>query len=193
MNKIEKWYHDYIEDVDLNNIQWIKLNAEELKAFIDDNYLDKEKWEYVLDENHDMFNTILLGMTFLTLQSPLNDQHHAFLLGVVDNNIGKKTIVVATRYLDRFISFAGNQPLTYLSTVEVNSYFRNKGIYKKMCEVFSSMINPNQDILVTGPTEMGSNYNVISTLKGILDANGFAKTLYVYDGGLVHQNIHSKM
>ena len=36
----DKWYQEYIADIDLNELKWIKLNQAELKEFYDENYYD---------------------------------------------------------------------------------------------------------------------------------------------------------
>ncbi len=178
MMNIEKWVKEYIEDVDLNKIKWVKLNATELKEFFDENYYDEYNFEYV----QDMTTNKLLGMTFLNIQSYNyisfhcleNEQTYNYLLGIVDNSIGKKTIVGAIIYLDNYLMFNDqDKPFTYISTIEVNSYFRNKGIFKKMCEVFFDYINLDQHILTSEQTEIGRKCNVFEILKKTLLSKNF--------------------
>ena len=42
MTNEEKWIKEYIENVDLKNIEWIKLNSTELNEFFKKNYLEKD-------------------------------------------------------------------------------------------------------------------------------------------------------
>ena len=42
---------EYISDIDISKIEWIKLDANELKQFLFDNYFDNEEHKYVYDEN----------------------------------------------------------------------------------------------------------------------------------------------
>ncbi len=122
MENMHKWINDYIKNVNLDEIEWIKLNATELDTFLEDNYLDKEEWEYVHDENANGLYPTLLGMNYLNINSPINDKESSFLLGIVNNSIGKKTIVAATIYLEEYFIFTDQEiPVTCISTMEVNS------------------------------------------------------------------------
>lgn len=191
MENINKWCNDYIKNVDLEKIQWIKLNSAELDTFLENNYLDKGVWEYVLDENANSLYPTLLGMNYLNINSPINDKEYSFLLGIIDNNIGKKTIVAATIYLDEhFIFTEQKKPVTYISTMEVNSYFRNRGIYKKMCEVLTSYVNCNQHIVTTKQTEMGAQYNVFKILSNTLASNGFQNYIFEDNYGMINSELH---
>ena len=172
MEKKKKWIKNYIEDIDLEKIEWIKLDCNQLNAFIEENYLDKDNWEYVTD-NEGIYPT-LLGMSYLNIYNPFNDKKYSFLLGVANNNINKKTVICATIYLDEYFIFTDqDRPVTYISTIEVNSYFRNKGIYKKMCEQLINFINPNQHIVTTKQSEMGAKYNLVKIFKEILELKNF--------------------
>lgn len=174
MQNNNKWYNYYIKNVNLDKIEWIKLNSVELGIFLKKNYLDKEIWEYVYDEKANSSYPTILGMNYLNFNSAVNGKKYNFLLGVTLNNIGKKTVVAATIYLDEYFIFSDQEkPVTYISTMEVNSFFRNKGIYKRMCEVLINFINNDQHIVITTPTEMGVKCRVFKILKNTLISNGF--------------------
>ena len=191
MENINKWYNDYIKNVDLGKMQWIKYNANELDSFLENNYLDREVWEYVHDENASSIFPTLLGMNYLSTNSPLNNKKYSFLLGIVDNNIGKKTVVAAAIYLDEYIIFTDQEiPVTYISTLEVNSFFRNKGIYKKMCEVLINFINPDQHIVITKQTEMGAKCHVFDILRNTLISNEFHNCIFEDNLGIIHSELH---
>ena len=191
MENINKWYNDYIKNVDLGKMQWIKYNANELDSFLENNYLDREVWEYVHDENASSIFPTLLGMNYLSTNSPLNNKKYSFLLGIVDNNIGKKTVVAAAIYLDEYIIFTDQEiPITYISTLEVNSYFRNRGIYKKMCEVLINFINSDQHIVITKQTEMGAKCHVFDILRNTLISNKFHNYIFEDNHGMIHSELH---
>lgn len=176
MTSIEKWTNDYIKNIDFKKIEWIRLNSTELDEFLQKNYLDKELWEYVHDKEANSLYPTLLGMHYLNLYSPINEKEYSFLLGIVNNSIGKKTIVCSITYLDEYFVFNGQEePLTYVSTIEVNSFFRNQGLCKKMCEIFFDFINPNQHILTSEQSEMGKKCEVYQMLKRIATQKGFEK------------------
>ena len=191
MENIHKWINNYIKNVNLDEIEWIKLNATELDTFLENNYLDKEEWEYVHDENANSLYPTLLGMNYLNINNPINDKEYSFLLGIVDNNIGKKTIVAATIYLDEYFIFTDQEkPVTYVSTMEVNSFFRKKGIFKLMCKEFINFINPNQHMVTTKQTEMGLMCKTFDTLQRTLISNGFMNSIFEDNYGMIKSELH---
>lgn len=188
---IKKWINNYIKNIDIEKIEWINLKAHELETFFHDNYLDKEVWQYIHDEKFDKLYPTLLGMNYLNYNNPINDQKYNYLLGVANNNIGKKTIIAATIYLDKYFVFTDQEvPVTYISTMEVNSYYRNRGIYKKMCHELINFINVNQHIITSMQSEMGLQYNVFIILKDILIMNGFEKQIIEDNYTLKQSELH---
>ena len=191
MKNLDKWINNYIKNVNLDEIEWIKLNTTELDSFLEDNYLDKEEWKYVHDENANSLYPTLLGMNYLNINSPINDKEYSFLLGIVDNNIGKKTIVAATIYLDEHLIFTDqDRPVTYISTMEVNSFLRKRGIFKKMCKMLINFVNPNQHIVTTKQTEMGLVCKTFNTLSNTLIYNGFENYIFEDNYGMIHSGLH---
>ena len=191
MKKTDKWINDYIKNIDLKKIEWIKLNCDELNYFFEQNYLDKNGWEYVCDEDANNIYPTLLGMSYLNVDNSSNVKDYNFLLGVVNNNINKKTVVCATIYLDEYFMFEEQEvPVTYISSMEVNSYFRNRGLYKKMCEVLINFINPNQHIITTKESKLGIKYNTFNILKNTLVSNGFEKSIFEDNNGLINSELH---
>lgn len=191
MKNLDKWINNYIKNVNLDEIEWIKLNTTELDSFLEDNYLDKEEWEYVHDDNANSLYPTLLGMNYLNINSPINDKEYSFLLGIVDNNIGKKTIVAATIYLDEHLIFTDqDRPVTYISTMEVNSFLRKRGIFKKMCKMLINFVNPNQHIVTTKQTEMGLVCKTFNTLSNTLIYNGFENYIFEDNYGMIHSELH---
>ena len=174
MTKKEKWIYDYIKDVDLNNIEWVKLNSNELEEFFKKNYYDAIEREYVCTESDTYKRDMPLGLCYLSFKFINND--YSFLLGIVNNRIGKKTIVANIMYLENEFLFSGQtNPCTYISSVEVNEYFQNQGIYKKMCEVFINYVDYDQHVVISRESEKGKKCKVFDTLKKVLIRNGFQK------------------
>lgn len=191
MKNTNKWINDYIKNIDLKKIEWIKLNCDELDSFFKQNYLDKNGWEYVCDDNANSVYPTLLGMDYLNFNNTSNTKDYNFLLGVVNNNINKKTVVCATIYLDEYFIFEEQEiPVTYISSMEVNSYFRNMGLYKKMCKILLDFINPNQHIITTKKSKMGIKYNTFNILRDILISNGFEKSIFEDNNGLINSELH---
>ncbi|MBR6690625.1 MAG: hypothetical protein IKL65_04780 [Bacilli bacterium] len=177
MNLKEKWEKDYIDNLDLNEIEWVNLNKQQLLDFYEENYLDKKEWQYV--SNMDTWG-IPLGLRYLSFRP--ENKNYNYLLGLVKNNVDKKTIVAAMIYVPNYFVFTNQDiPVTFICTIETNLYFRNKGLSKQLCDQILNFINPSQHIIVTRETDMGKKYNVLNILKETLFKNGFDKTIWEND------------
>ena len=173
MRNIIKWKKGYIDNLDLRKIEWIKLNFEGLDKFLKENYYDEELYQYVLGNRISIYPPIL-GMTYLSIEHHLIGKNYSYFLGIINNNIGKKTIVCAISYYERyFISKEHSKPITYISTVEVNSFFRNLGLSKLMFENFFKIVNFEQHILISEQSEMGTRCNVFDNFIKIALSNDF--------------------
>ena len=188
MEQQKRFEKDYIEDVKLSKIKWVSLDAEGLEDFFRDNYLYLKKGEWVLSDKQS-YRPIVFGMHYLSLYSP-QDYYGKFnfLLGTVKNNRGKRTIVASAQYLnDYYIFREQKKPLTYISSMEVNSYFRNKGIYKKMCKELASHIRPDQHIVTSRESEMGAKCHTFEILERKLIENGFENQIFEDDSSTLTQ------
>ena len=187
MNQIKKWKRQYTSNIDLRKLYWIKLNGEEMDQFLTDNYLDKTVWQYVHDETADQAFPTILGMTFLTFNSPIINKRYHYLLGVVDNRIGKKTIVAATTFLEDYILYPNqSRPATYISTMEVNKHFREKGIFKQMAHMLGFFIKRDQHVITTKESDMGELCHTFEAVKRSLKENGFQKLVIMDDSLASH-------
>lgn len=173
----EKWMHEYINDVDISKIEWIKLDANELKQFLFDNYFDNEEYKYVCDGN--IHYDTPFGLHYLTFDATKTCPDCKFILGIVNNNIGKKTIVADLIYMDSDYFFT-KQTKTFTSfiSVEINYYFQNKGIYKRFCDEIIKFIPLNQHILVSSESELGRLCHTTELLKTSLIKKGFDKEIF---------------
>ena len=158
-----KWKSEYIDDVDLDNIEYLNLTPNELNKFLNDNYLDKSIFGYVSSQEFSSkpIGLVYLDYAFLNSQSQY-EKEKRFLIGIVSNNKGTKTIISVFKYYDKYF-FTKEQkiPLTYILSVEVNEFFRKKGLYKKL--IFESLnhINPNNPIIIS--TEADYNLYYLET------------------------------
>ena len=186
--EILKWESEYINDIDIEELEWIKLKNLELREFYRENYLDSNSWKYVAIRYN--YYASPLGLHYLTLDAHSSILDYSYLLGIVNNNIGKKTIVAAMVYLENYDFFGEDiKPITYISTVEVNHYFRNMGIFKKMCEESIKYIDKNHHIIVSPESDMGQTCNTFEIFKKTMLKNGFIKGIwnerlierYIYD------------
>ena len=177
MNLKEKWEKDYIDNLDLNKIEWVNLNNQQLLDFYEENYLDKKEWQYV--GNMDTWG-IPLGLRYLSFRP--ENKNYNYLLGLVNNNVDKKTIVAAMVYVPNYFIFTKQEiPVTFICTIETNLYFRNKGLSKQLCDQILNFINPSQHIIVTRETDMGKKYNMLNRLKESLLKKGFDKNIWEND------------
>jgi len=175
-----KWINNYIDGINLDEIEWLCLNIDGLNKFYEDNYLDRDIWQYVVDNNKNGFYCSPIGLRYLKIDN--NDFNSKFLIGVVNNNINKKTIVGVMIYLDSYYMFnEQSEPLTYISSIEVNSFFWNRGIFKKICEESIRFINLEQNIILSNESEMGRIRNVGKVFREILIRNGFKGNIYFDD------------
>ena len=130
---VKKWEFDYINDLNLSNIEWLNLDVQQLISFYIENYLDKRIWQYVSDSSVGSVIQSPIGMSYLSFDN--NSDECNFLLGVVKNNCDKKTIVCAMVYLDNYYVYKDQStPVTYIISAETNKYFIN--IVKLLLSLF---------------------------------------------------------
>lgn len=164
-------YKNYIEGIDLSKISYINLNNDELMRFYIDNYYDSNSG--LLAESYDdsLGLNCPIGMYYLNFESMPGMK---YVLGTVDNNINKKTIVSALIYCDEYKMFSNQRDfITYLSTVETNTYFRNRGLYYDLISSSFRFIKPNQNILISEISNMGEKCHVYDSFVKIFRNMGF--------------------
>ena len=170
---VYRWIRDYTHCLNLNNIEWLVLSEKELHEFFYKNYLDDKTWTFVTDN---CFIRQPLGMPFMRYD--FGNLNNKYFIGVCQNIIGKKTIIGCINYRENHRIFTDQKiPLTYILTIEVNTFFRNKGISKKLCRAFGDYINPNQHVLSTPLSDMGRECKIFDTLKHGLIDSGFSKSI----------------
>lgn len=178
--KYDKWFDEYIKDVNLENIEWVLFNQIELDEFYMKNYLDTDYWRFVHDG--DRCDPKPFGMCYLPLTHVHITPNQKYILGIVDNNKGTKTIVAAIIFTDNYYIFTNQKnPMLCISTVEVNKFFRKKGLLKQLVNAFVSNINLEQHILSTPESLEGHECHVFDTIYKTLIDVGFTKTFVIDD------------
>lgn len=175
----KKWKKQYIDNVDLSNIEYLDLSPEELRQFLYENYLDQSSWTYVSSEKFAArpIGLVYLDYDFFDLKNPY-EKNKRFLIGVVKNNINKKTIVSIFKYSSEYYFFKEQKiPLTYIMSVEVNNYFRNKGLFKQLVNESLNHINLEYPVIITLESEMGHLVGTHNIIKTIYRQNGFDKDI----------------
>jgi len=167
----DKWYKEYIEGVDINNIKYINILDSELKDFYFNNGYDISSGNLVISDDGSFSWTAPRGMHYLQFDSMPSMK---YILGVVDNNINKNTIVSALVYCDDYKFFSDQLDfIIYLSTVETNIYFRNKGLYHDLILNSFKFISQSQNILISEISSMGKKCHVYDSFIRIYRMMGF--------------------
>ena len=174
-----RWKSEYIDGVDLDDIEYLNLTADELNKFFDENYIDETIWGYVSDQK---LTTKPIGLVYLdyqlfNLKNPF-EKEKKYLIGVVKNKKGKKTIVSVFKYCNNYFFFKDQKiPLTYLLSVEVNSFFREKGLFNKIVLESLNHINIEHPVIITIESEMGARIGTINKIKNIYYSHGFDRDI----------------
>lgn len=162
--EFSKYYKDYINGVSIDKIEFKKFNYDELFEFLKENYYDDEFNKNVYWEPDGFMSPF--GLYYLDLIASSND--FSYMLGLVDNSKGTKTIVFCLVYdLDYGLVDEAENKVGYISTIETNYFFRNKGILNVALEYVKELFK-NSEILVLSPEsitgEKISMFKRISTL-----------------------------
>lgn len=173
--KDKKWYNNYIEGVNLAKIEWKKFNFNELMCFLHQNYYDEEYESFVMvrDESN---NFLPIGMTYLSFNKL--DTRDEYLVGLVPNNQGLKTIVACIIFKSKYLlEHDSIKPVTYIETVEVNRYFQRNGLFNQMIRILPQFIDNDQNIIITPENGIGEVVGVNKKIQRILIGQGFASDI----------------
>ena len=169
---LKKWEKEYIEDLNIKDRTYILLNAEDMKKFIDENYYDAEIQRYVTANS----DAMLMGLQYIDYACKLISGDNArFLICIIDNNKGTKTILSQIIYHENCVKVVQKQliPVTFLEYLEVNKYFRNLGLSKEILSVFAEIAPEDRMLLTTSESLLGHKYHLFETLKETLNENEF--------------------
>ncbi len=175
----DKWKKEYIDNLDLNNIKYLNLTPEELNNFFSNNYFDEYANCFVSSKG---FSTKPMGFNYLDYNylyfKNTNENEKRFLIGIVTNNKGKKTIVSFFKYYrNYFFDEEQKIPLTYILSIEVNEFLRRKGLFKKLIQESLKYINQNNPVITTIESDMGYEIGVIDIIRNIYYSNGFSNDI----------------
>ena len=161
--EFSKYYKDYINGVSIDNIEFKTFNYDELFKFLKKNYYDLEFNKNVYWEPDGFMAPF--GLYYLDLIASSND--FSYMLGLVDNSKGAKTIVFCLVYdLDYGLVDEEENKVGYISTIETNYFFRNKGILNIAFEELKRLFK-NNEILIVSPESIKEEK--ISIFKRISD------------------------
>ena len=164
MNRKEfyKYYKDYIANVNINNIEFRSFTYDELLVFLKENYYDEEFDKQVCWEPNGI--TCPFGMYYLDFITCSDES--SYMLGLVDNSKGTKTIVFCMIYDKEF--GPRNEKDTnvgYISFIETNYFFRRKGVLKVAFKYIKEIFK-NSDVLVVSPESLkGSEISIFKRIS----------------------------
>ena len=173
LKKLKKYIKDYIVSLDINKIRYQVLTNEELTKFYKENYYINYK--FVEWNNNGFYNP--LGMYFLSLNLPRDMK--VFML-TLPNKINRETIIGSIIYSDNFKTSLEEQ-IFLIDTIEINYFYRNKGLLDIMYNEFIKSNNINKDIILTCLSQMGYTCHVDKHLSKMLKKNNIDKNVILYD------------
>lgn len=185
----EKWFDEYISNIKLDNITWIKFNALDLNEFLVRNYFDKEESEYVTELNNNTLYPSILGLQYLNTSIPNILENYNYLIGVVENNIHKKTIVAALVYSNNY--HLGQEQVTHIFSIDTNKYVKNVSLYQEMFNVFLKNIS-SQRIIIPRTYDKELGIDVCSFIKEAALENNFNNDITAYGHNLIESNIYKE-
>ena len=167
----DKWYSNYIDGIDINKIKYVCISDEELKSFYKENGYVARKGSFIKSDDGTYEWIAPRGMHYLQFNKMMGMK---YIIGIVNNNINRDTIISALAYVDDYKLFTEQDKfITYFSTVETNVYFRGMGLFKELILNSYDFINHNQHILISGESIMGKKCNFYRSINDIYREKGF--------------------
>lgn len=172
--KLKEWLSDYIVPLD-SDITWLNLTNEEYQEFLKENYVDS-------DNNNVMWSVswlpTVLGMYYLNF---FNTTGFNYLIGVIPNKIGKKTIVASLCYeKNRIWDINQERPVNSIQTIEVNTFYRRQGLFKVLASKIIDCIDIEQDLVITDEQDDGLWFHTVDRIKKILRDQGYDNDIFTH-------------
>ena len=169
----EKYYSNYIVDINLDNIKFKTFTYNELMAFLLLNYYDINNNCVVGWEIDGFIHP--LGMKYLEFSIPCKD--NSYILGLVDNEAGKKTIAFCMEYNDNYETYLEDEEKTvYITFIETNYYFKRKGVLKKAFEYIKKEFIKYSSVILTSMSDEGKEINLFDRIVKVFDGSGVKVT-----------------
>ena len=175
----DKYYRDYIDNVNVDNIEFKTFSYDELQGFFRTYYYDKDLEQPVFWIEDGFIHPF--GMHYLEFSIPYKDNY--YILGLVDNNKGGKTIVFCMEYDQSYqIPLEEEKKVGYITFVETNYYFRNKGILKRAFDYIKDEFGEYSVLVMTSMSNDGSRVRLFQRVVDLFkDTNvKVHKNDYVY-------------
>ena len=171
---VRKWLEQYMVPLEEEKIVWLKLTGEELFQFLMENYVDNNK--YVMWNVTWLFTA--LGMRYINF---LHTAGLKYLIGVIPNKVGKKTIIASLCYQnDKICSIFQEKTVNYIQTIEVNAFYQRKGLFKLLASKIKDVIDFNNDLVITDEDDDGIEFHIIERIANILKEQGYNGEVFTY-------------
>lgn len=183
--EFNKYYKDYVYGVDIENIEFKSFNYKELLDFLKENYYDDEFNKFVYWEPDGFMSPF--GMYYLEFETYSEDL--SYLLGLVNNSKGRKTIAFCMVYDNNFGPIDEVETkVGYVFTVETNYFFRNKGVLKKAFDYLRKTFE-SFDILVLSPESVkGSEITISKRISSLFEKKPIVMSEEEYFSSLAKRN-----
>lgn len=167
LNILKNNLNNYI--VPLSNIEWLHLSGDELIVFLNNNYINNnEKIEWKYREN--MYN--VLGMNYLSFNNICKG--FKYIIGVIPNNINKKTIVCIACLSNDYELFEGERDShNKIYYIETNILYQEHGIFHLLVDEILKDINYKKGLIFNDETKIGMHYHCYNYIKERLQENNF--------------------
>lgn len=164
-----KYYHDYVDGVNVENIEFKTFSYSELQEFFRTYYYDNELEQPVFWMHDGLINPF--GMHYLDFSIPYED--NKYILGIVDNNKGGKTIAFCMEYdLSYEIPLEEDKKVSYIIFVETNYYFRKQGVLKKALEYIRREFTNYSVLVMTSMSADGSKVKLFDRIRQLFNDDG---------------------
>ena len=168
LNELKNWLNNYIVPLKKEEIVWLNLTNDEFQRFLKDNYVD--------DNNNQVMWCIswlptILGMQYLNF---FNTTGFNYLIGVIPNKLGKKTIVASLCYEKKRIwSLEQEKPVNSIQNIETNSFYQKQGLFNILSTKIIECLDKDLDLVITDEQDDGIEFHTVDRIKKVLNEQGF--------------------
>lgn len=174
--RLRKWFEDYIVPLDIENIAWLNLTGEEMQKFLIENYVD-ENSNYVCVSNSIIYN--VLGMKYLSFYNVIPQFN--YIVGVIPNRVGKKTIVSCLCYeKNRIWDINQENLVNFIQNIETNIFYRYQGLFSTLITKIISCIDLSKDLVISDEEDDGLDIHTIDRITEVLRSQGYDKNITSY-------------
>lgn len=175
---VRKWLEQYMVPLDKEKmneqIVWLKLSGDQLFQFLMENYVDNNK-QVMWNIN---WLPTALGTRYINF---LHSAGFKYLIGVIPNKVGKKTIVACLCYQnDKICSISQEKPVNYIQTIEVNAFYQRQGLFKLLASKIKDVIDLDKDLVITDEADDGIKFHTTSRIANILKEQGYEGEVFTY-------------